>query len=77
MLCEIFIDQKKKEEEERSSHCTMTMQYSSRVFDPKKKTMIVSISETKKEQRKSFVRTEEICEEEREKSVHQKRERVP
>ena len=55
----------------------MTMQYSSRVFDPKKKTMIVSISETKKEQRKSFVRTEEICEEEREKSVHQKRERVP
>ena len=43
----------------------------------KKKTMIVSMSETKKEQRKSFVRTEEICEEEREKSVHQKRERVP
>ena len=55
----------------------MTMQYSSRVFDPKKKPMIVSMSETKKEQRKSFVRTEEICEEEREKSVHQKRERVP
>ena len=37
--------------------------------------MIVSMSETKKEQRKSFVRTEEICEEEREKSVHQKREK--
>ena len=55
----------------------MTMQYSSRVFDPKKKTMIVSISETKKEQRKSFVRTEEICEEEREKSVHQKRDGFP
>ena len=36
--------------------------------------MIVSVSETEKEQRKNFVRTEEICEEEREKSVHQKRE---
>ena len=35
--------------------------------------MIVSVSETEKEQRKSFVRTEEICEEEREKRVHQKR----
>ena len=55
----------------------MTMQCSARVFDPKKKTMIVSVSETEKEQRKSFVRTKEICEEEREKSVHQKRERVP
>ena len=60
-----------------SSHCTVTTQCSARVFDPKKKPMIVSMSETKKEQRKSFVRTEEICEEEREKSVHQKRERVP
>ena len=64
--------------EEMSSHCTVTMQCSARVFDPKKKkTMIVSMSETKKEQRKSFVRNEEICEEEREKSVHQKRDGVP
>ena len=58
----------------------MTMQCFARFFDPKKKkkkTMIVSVSETEKEQRKSFVRTKEICEEEREKSVHQKRERVP
>ena len=39
--------------------------------------MIVSMSETKKEQRKSFVRNEEIFEEEREKSVHQKRDGVP
>ena len=62
-----------------SSHCTVTTQCSARVFDPKKKkkTMIVSMSETKKEQRKSFVRNEEICEEEREKSVHQKRDGVP
>ena len=54
----------------------MTTQCFARVFDQKPKPMIVSVSETK-EQRKSFVRTEEICEEEREKSVHQKRERVP
>ena len=57
----------------------MTMQCSARVFDPKKKkkTMIVSVSEIEKEQRKSFVRNEEICEEEREKSVNQKRDGVP
>ena len=36
--------------------------------------MIVFVSETEKEQRKNFLRIEEICEEEREKSVHQKRE---
>ena len=36
--------------------------------------MIVYVSEIEKKQRKSFVRTEEICEEEREKSDHQKRE---
>ena len=39
--------------------------------------MIVSVSEIEKEQRKSFVRNEEICEEEREKSVNQKRDGVP
>ena len=37
--------------------------------------MIVSVSETEKEQRKSFVRIEEIYEEEREKRVYQKREK--
>ena len=39
--------------------------------------MIFSVSETEKEQRKSFVRTEEICEEEGEKNVHKKRESSP
>ena len=37
--------------------------------------MIVSVSETEKEVKEEFCETEETCEEERVKRVHQKRER--
>ena len=51
------------------------MQCSATVFDPKIKSWLFLWVSLRKRQRKSFVRIEEICEEEREKSVHQKRER--